>query len=232
MNLVLALLLAFPGTRIANLPTGRTLAAGTWQLGIGHRWLSAADNDILRGNLMNLVTNANVLVTADYGVTDDLAVGAFGGNGSHAAGLRAGFAATRWTTVYAGAWTDVVDIGLDNTWVNLGIAVPWTVGRRFHFVVLPRVATNFSDRILSVGAGARAALGNGFSLGLETEPVLVGERDLLAWNLSLDKELGWHNFSLTAGNAWHQVEPLWYTTANRDVTRGRFRVGFNILRKF
>lgn len=69
MNLLIALLLAFPGNRVANLPTGRTLEPGVWQVGIGHRWLSAEDNAILKGNPMNLITDASVLVWANRDIT-------------------------------------------------------------------------------------------------------------------------------------------------------------------
>jgi hypothetical protein len=231
MNLLLALLLAFPGNRIANLPTGRTLEPGVWQVGISHRFLSSENNDQLRGNPMNFITGANVRVTIERGITRRLTVGAAGGNASHDLGLHAGWAPTRWTTAWAGAWTDVIERGPRSTWAWLGVGLPWTLARRAHLIVQPRASTNFSDFVLSLGAGAQVRLPAGLSLGLETEPVFIGERDKLAWNLALDKELGWHNFTLVAGNNWDQNAPRWFTAANRDITRGRFRVGFNILRK-
>jgi hypothetical protein len=231
MNLLVALVITFPGTRIASLPTGRTLEPGVWQLGIGHRWLSTENNDILRGNPMNIITDANVLFWVDRGITDQLTLGAYGGNRSHAVGVRATWAASRWTVVHASAWTDVVDLGLGSTWTNVGLAVPFTIRSRLHFVLLPRAATNFDKLTGSVGAGVKVGFDDGWSVAAETEPVLVGESDLLAWNLAACKQLGWHDFALTIGNAWDQVEPLWYTTANRDITKGLFRVGFHILRK-
>lgn len=231
MNLLITLMLAFPGTRIANLPTGRTLESGVWQLGIGHRWLSAANNDVLRGNLMNIITDASVLVWVDRGITDRLMLGAFGGNGSHAVGLRAAWAPIGWTTFHVAAWTNAVDIRIENTWSNLGLSLPLTVGDRLHLVILPRAATNFDQIVGSVGAGIKAGFGDGWSLAAETEPVVIGESDLLAWNLVAARQLGWHDFALTVGNAWDQIEPLWYTTANRDIRQGHFRVGFHILRK-
>ncbi|MFO7675301.1 MAG: DUF5777 family beta-barrel protein [bacterium] len=231
MNLLIALLVAFPGTRIANLPTGRLLEPGIWQVGVSHRFLSAADNEQLKGNPLNFVTNASVRVFLDRGITRRLSVGIAGGNASHDLGLHAGWAPTRWLTASAGAWTDLVERGPTSTRAWFAAGLPLTLARRVHLLLQPRAGTNFDELVVSLGAGAQLSLPAGLSLGLETEPVLLGESDKLAWNLALDKQLGWHNFTFVAGNNWHQAAPDWFTRANRDITRGYFRVGFNILRK-
>ena len=232
MNLLIVLLVAFPGTRIANLPTGRLLEPGVWQVGISHRFLSAEYNEQLRGNPLNFLTGANVRVTLDRGITRRLSVGVAGGHAAHDLGGHAGWAPTRWTTASAGVWADVIERGRNSTWAWLGVGLPFSAGRRAHFLVQPRVSASLESFVLSLGAGAQLALPGNLSLGVETEPVLVGESRLPAWNIALDKQLGWHNFTFVAGNNWDQVAPRWFTGANRDILKGRFRVGFNIFRKF
>ncbi|MFO7650382.1 MAG: DUF5777 family beta-barrel protein [bacterium] len=243
MTLLLLLLSVFPGERIATLPTGRLLEDGTWQFGISHRFLSAADNSVLEGNLLNFLRNANVLVTFDRGIGGRVGAGAwFSNEPNKEVGLRAAYAPTHWTTLYAGVGANVVEFAADNAFANLALAVPLTFAERIHLLAMPRVTTNLAgtdNLFVSLGLGAQGSLGQGFSLGLEAEPVLLGPDPgpeapprLLAWNLALDKQVGWHNFTLVAGNSWAQTAPYWFSAANRDILKGRFRVGFNILRKF
>jgi hypothetical protein len=243
MTALLLLLAVFPGERVGTLLTGRLLEPGTWQFGVSHRFLSAEDNSTLKGNLLNFVRNANVLVTFDRGISPRLSAGAWASNEpNQELGLRAAWALTRWTTFYAGIGANVVDFGADNTFASLALAVPWTPTPRLHFVAAPRLTSNLAgteDLFVSLGLAARWLAGEGLSLGFETEPVLLGPdlgpeepARLLAWNLVLDKQLGWHNFSLVLGNSWSQTAPYWFSAANRDITKGRFRVGFGILRKF
>ncbi len=235
-TLLIAALAAFPATRIANLPSGRLLEGGAWQFGISHRFLSAADNSVLEGNLLNFFRTANVLVTFDRGIGGRAGAGAwFSNEPNKEVGLHGAYAPTRWTVLCAGIGANVVDFSSDNTWANLALAMPWTIAGRLHLLAMPRVTASLAgidDPFVSLGLGAVGNLGNGLALGLETEPVLLGERNLLAWNLALDKRLGWHNFTLIAGNSWAQTVPASFSAANRDILKGRFRIGFNILRRF
>ncbi len=235
-GLLLLAAAAFPPERIATLPSGRLLESGAWQFGISHRFLSAEDNSVLEGNLLNFFRTANVLLTFDHGIGRRAGAGAwFSNEPNKEVGLRGAYAPTRWTVLCAGIGANVVDFGSGNTWANLALAVPWTLAGRLHLLAMPRVTASLAgldDPFVSLGLGAVGNLGNGLSLGLETEPVLLGERDLVAWNLALDKRLGWHNFTLVAGNSWAQTAPAWFSSANRDILKGRFRIGFNILRRF
>lgn len=239
-TLLITALAVFPATRIANLPSGRLLESGSWQFGIAHRFLSAEDNSTLRGNFLNFFRTANVLLTVDRGISDRFNAGIWASNEPNKEiGVRGVWAPTRWTAFYSGIGVNVIDPKADNTWASLALAVPVTVQQRLHLLMLPRATTSFgrlSEFFLSLGLAAVTGLGNGLALGFETEPILIGpttpDRYRLAWNLAFDKELGWHNFTLVLGNCWAQTVPASFSTANRDILKGRFRIGFNILRRF
>jgi hypothetical protein len=235
MTLVLLLALAFPGARIANLPTGPGLEPGRWQLSISHRFLSAPDNRLL-GNALNFLKDANVRLAAERGLPGRFSAGLSYNNYNYELGAGVSWAALDRLTASAGIGTNLVERTLSTTWLNAAVAGHVTPVPRVHLVALPRLTTNTEDLYLSIGLGAKAGLPADFSVGLEAEPVLAGPtphvgRRLLAWNLALDRELGWHNFTLVLGNAWHQSVPGWFSDANRDVLKGHFRAGFAILRR-
>lgn len=236
MNLILALLLAFPAERIGTLPTGRVLDDGVWQIGISHRFLPAADNTRL-GSPVSFLKDANVRFSVERGLPAGFHAGVSYNNAGSEVGVNGAWAPVGTLTALASLGTNVVDPRQANTWFCAGVAGHIEPDRALHLVALPRLTSNLATGddhrlYLSVGLGAKAAIGAGFSVGAETEPVLTGPfRQLLAWNVVLDKELGWHNFTLVVGNSWYQSVPGWFAFANRDITKGMFRVGFNILRK-
>ena len=238
MTLLLALLIAFPGERIANLPTGRTLDAGVWQIGIGHRWMSAADNSVLEGNFLNIIRDASVRISVERGFDADVNAGAWVASENNEVGVGASWAPARWLTASAGVGGSIVALEAARTWANAGAAFHAGWRDRIHFTAMPRFTTNLDGERMyaTVGLGLKGNLGRGFTLGFETEPVLyrsaqTDDTGLLAWNVAIDRKLGWHNFTVTVGNAWHQAVPGWFASANRDITRGHFRIGFAILRK-
>ena len=231
MALLLVLFTLFPGTRIANLPTGRMLDEGRWQLAVSHRFLPAADNGVLEDNILDFVRTANVRLSAQRAFGPRLAAGAsYCGAGNELA-IDGAWAPWDHLTACVSLGTDVIELAGSSTWLAVTPVIHHAPGERFHVVALPRVTASTDSLFLSLGLGAEFALGRDLSLGFETEPVLVGDHDELAWNLALDKQLGWHNFTLTVGSAWHQSVPGWFSGANRDITRGLFRIGFNILRQ-
>jgi len=235
MTGLLLLLLAFPGARIANLPTGPVLEKGTWLLGISHRFLSAEDNSRL-GHALNFLKDANVRLAAERGLGAGLAAGLSYTNYNYELGAGAAWAPLTQVTAYGGIGTNLVERKLSTTWLNAAVAGRVTPSAGTHLVVLPRLTANTESLYLSCGLGARLGLPSDFSVGLETEPMLLGPEPktggrLPAWNIALDKELGWHNFTLVVGNSWHQTAPGWFAWANRDITKGHFRAGFNVLRK-
>jgi len=159
-------------------------------------------------------------------------LGVAAGNGGHELGLRAGYAPWRWTTLYADLSANVVDLQQENVWAGLAVAAPWTPARFLHLVAAPQLTASTESLFVSLGLGALADIGQDLSVGLEAEPVIIGSLDKLAWNLALDKELGWHNFTFVVGNSYYQHLPGRFSRANRDITKGYLRVGFNILRRF
>jgi hypothetical protein len=234
VTILLCLALGFPGTRIANLPAGPVLDNGAWQLSISHRFLSAEDNNQL-GSALNFLKDANVRFAVERGLPADLTAGMSYGN-NYELGVNCSWAPLDHLTGGAGMGINLIERTLATTWLNAAVAGHMTPLPQVHLVALPRLTTNTIDTYLSLGLGVKAGLPSGFSLGFETEPALFGPEPssgsrLLAWSFALDKELGWHNFTLVLGNAWHQSVPYWFAAANRNITKGHFRAGFNILRK-
>ncbi len=235
MTGLLLLLLAFPGSRIANLPAGPVLAKGNWLIGISHRFLSSEDNSRL-GHALNFLKDANVRLAVERGLGAGLAAGLSYTSYNYELGASASWAPLSLVTAYGGVGTNLVERRLSTTWLNAAVVGHVTPLSRVHLLALPRLTTSIETLYVSCGLGAKFGLPSDFSVGVETEPMLLGPepktgRRLLAWNIALDKELGWHNFTLVVGNSWHQTVPGWFAWANRDITKGHFRAGFNILRK-
>ena len=236
MALLLALLAAFPATRIASLPTGQVLEPGYWQVRVSHRFLAQSDNRGLKENPFSYLTSANVYVSVDRGLPGRVSVGARYNNAGYVAGADAAWNPLAWLTLCAGVGANIREPALGSTWFHVAPAFSHTFARRFHAVAVPRLTASTDTLFVSLGLGAEYDLGRDLSLGLEAEPVLLGpeteQARVLAWGLALDKELGWHNFTLVVGSAWHQSLPHRFSAANRDITQGHVpRIGFNILRK-
>lgn len=229
--LLVLVMFAFPPQRIANLPTGHLVESGHWQLCLSHRFFSPVNYYALRGNLFNFLTRPTVRVTADRGHRN-WSIGVAAGNAGHELALRAGYAPGEFATLYGEVSANVVSLRTEDVWTSVLTAVPWTPSPVLHLVAAPQVAVSMESLFASLGLGVVANAGQDLCLGLELEPVLLGKADKLAWNLALDKKLGWHNFTLVLGNSYYQQSPYRFSRANRDITKGFFRIGFNILRKF
>jgi hypothetical protein len=243
VNLLLALLLAFPGQRFANLPTGVLPESHVWQATISHRWFPALAAPEWTKDPLQAVTAPNVRIVLDKSLGDRALVGVIDAVSSREIGLRAAFAPLDWLTLYPEVNTHLYGLKLDSTWFNLGLCCHKNVGERYAVAVQPRYTTNSKHHFVSLGLGAKAQVVNTLSLSLEAEPVLVGRDSTtrqLAASLGIEKEIGWHNFIITLGTPRQQSAPAMFRStgpANAysdilDLAKGWFRVGFNILRKF
>jgi len=240
---LLLLFLAFPGQRIANLPTGVRPESHVWQVCVSHRFLWAVTAPEWTREPLRAFTGANVRVTLDKSFGDRWLVGIADAISSRELGLRGAYAPVDWLTLYPEINTHLYGFKLDSTWFNIGLCCHRTFGEKLAVVAQPRYTTNTSKHFVSLGLGAKVQVINTWSLSLEAEPVLVGRDSTtrqLAASLAIEKEIGWHNFIITLGTPREQSAPAMFRsfgepTANSDVLdllRGHFRVGFNLLRKF
>jgi hypothetical protein len=234
VNLLVLLLALFPDARIANLPTGRALEDAGWQFQVSHRFYSPVVDSGRGHDLLGFLATPSVAVELNRRLSRTFAMGVKM-DVTQSVGLQAEYSPLGYLHVRAEAYTLFNAIRRDNTWLSAGPLIPFT-RRNLFLVAFPRLTTNTKSHVASVGIGAKYDLGNGLSLGAEAEPVLYASSDVtrgkLAWNLAFEKEIGWHNFTLTVGNTYAQLVPYSFTAADLDITKARFRVGFNILRKF
>ena len=243
MNLLLLVLLSFPGQRIANLPTGVLPEPHVWQLNISHRFVPAVLAPGWAGDPLQLFGGANVRDVLDKSFGDKALVGVNLTISTRELGLHGAWAPYDWLTLYPELNTRINDLKMDNTWFNVGLCCHRAFGERVAVVAQPRLTTNTRKHFASLGLGAKAQVINTWSLGLEAEPVLLG-RDTttrtLAWSLAVEKEYGWHNFIFTFGSPLDQSAPGMFRSAPGDtsaysglldLTKGWFRMGFNIMRK-
>ena len=240
---LLLLLLAFPGQRSANLPTGVLPEPHAWQVCVSHRFLPAVAAPGWDRDPLQAFTSANVRVTLDKSLGDRVLVGIADAISSRELGLRGAYAPLDWLTVYPELNTHLYGFKLDSTWFDLGLCCHRTFGERLAVAVQPRYTTNTTLHFISIGLAAKAGLSNGYALALEAEPVLVGRDSTtrqLAVSLAVEKEIGWHSFIITLGTPRGQSAPTMFRSAGPatvysdilDATAGWFRIGFNILRKF
>jgi hypothetical protein len=97
---LLLLLLAFPGQRFANLPTGVLPEPHVWQVTIAHRFLPAALGPGWSQDPVQAFTAPNVRIVLDKSLGERALVGVIDAISSRELGLRAGFAALNWLTLY------------------------------------------------------------------------------------------------------------------------------------
>lgn len=232
-SLLLALLIAFPGEHIASLPTGRMLERGRWQINVVHRFgVPILAPGWTRDPLLALVA-ADDYNALDYGIGRRFSAGIGLSPSDRVADLHAAWAPFRFLRVYPMLSSHLYRPKLDSLWLALGLGVPWQYGNRLAVIGLPRVTTNASEIYLSLGLGAKLAVGESYRVGLETEPVIIGPdpRPDLAWNLTFEREAGWHNFVMSIGSTRSSVPPYLFKDGIVKLGDGGFRLGFNILRK-
>jgi hypothetical protein len=234
VNLLLLLIALFPDARIANVPTGRALEEGDWQVLVAHRYYQAVFDSTRSDNLLGFLSNPTVMVSLDHRFGREFVAG-IDLQLTQSVGIHAQYDLLRNLRFRADSRTLFNDPKLENTWFSAGPLLPFTQ-RQLHLVAFPRFTTNTESHVVSAGLGAKYELIDGLALGAETEPVVCASDDVkrnkLAWAIALEKELGWHNFTLTVGNSYNQLPPYSFTAADLDITRGHFRIGFNLLRRF
>jgi len=239
---LLLLLLALPGQRFVNLPTGVLPESHVWHVCVAHRFLPAVTAPGWDRDPLQAFTGANVRVTVEKSLGDRWVVGITDAISSRVLGLGAAFAPLPWLTVYPELNTHLYGLKLDSTWLNIGFNFHRTWDERLAVTTQPRITTNTRRHFVSLGLAAKSSLGSGYAVALEAEPVLFG-RDSTTRQLALagavEKEVGWHSFVLTLGTPREQTAPALFRSAGEptaysdvlDAFKGHFRIGFNLLRK-
>ncbi len=242
MNLLLLVLLAFPGQRVANLPTGVLPEPRVWQVVVSHRFLPAMVAPGWNKDPLRAFTGANVRVTLEKSLSERWVVGISDAISSRMLGLNAAYSPLPWLTIYPELNTHLYGFKLDSTWLNLGVCCHRAFGDRVALVAQPRYTTNTSQHFVSLGLGAKWQVIETWSVGLETEPVLLGRNSTtrqLAVSVIAEKHVGWHDFAITVGTPREQTAPALFLSPGPptaysdvlDVLKGYLRVGFNISRK-
>lgn len=242
MTLMLALLIAFPGPRIANLPTGMLPESHVWQFEISHRFWYSVFAPGWRSDVLQSLTVPDVRAVLDKSLGEKVTVGVALDVISHEAALHAAYAPLACLTVYPEISTGIRSLTMDATWLNVGVCAHRTFGDRVAVIAQPRYTTNTKQHFLSLGLGGKVQVLPSWSLGLEVEPVLAGRDSttgLAPWAFTIEKEYGGHNFAFTLGSALYQSAPAMFRSDHTgsgydpvlDITKGEFRIGFNILRR-
>jgi len=241
--LLFALLSAFPGERIATVPTGRLLEPGRWQVNVSHRFALPVFAPGWTEDPLQALIASNTYVALDHSPTRGLALGLGLCPTDRVADVHALWqpSALGFMFLNPQVSTRIREFSLDHTWLALGAGVPVLPAANLAFILLPRFTTNAASHYLSLGLGAKLELGADYRLGLEAEPLLLRmdpgraghglSPDSLAWNLALERELGWHNFVLTLGSARASIPPYSFRNGIAGFSSGGFRIGFHILRK-
>ncbi len=234
------LLLAFPGERGAGLPTGLPLEKGFWQLTIQHRFFNSVTDPGWTSDPLQALAFTNSHIGVDRGIADNLSVGAAVNVSDRLVALHSAWRPLSRLAVYPELSVRAVDPGLDGIWLNVAAGLPVTIRGRLHVFPFVRATGGKTGQLGSFGHTFKYAFGD-YRLGLEFEDAIfvsdsAGARfraglDSLPWTLSFEREAGWHNFVFTVGTACHSLPPQSLQQDVLDVTRGRLRVGFNILRK-
>lgn len=240
--MLLLLLTTFPGQRFVNLPTGVLPETRVWQVAVSHRFLPALAAPGWKNDPLQTFTGANVRVTVDKSLGDNILIGVADAISSRELGLRAAWTPVGWLTLYPELNTHLYGFKLDSTWLNFGFSLHRTIGEWLALAAQPRYTTNSKHHFLSLGLAAKAGLGDGYAAALEAEPVLLGRDPTtrqLSLSLAIEKQVGWHDFSITLGTPRGQSAPALFRSSGEpsaysdvlDPLKGRFRVGFNLLRK-
>jgi hypothetical protein len=242
VNALLLLMLAFPGQRFVNLPTGVLPEARVWQVCVSHRFYPSVTAPGWNHDPLQALTIPDVWLTLDRSLGERWLVGGGIGMTSKEIEARAAWAPLPWLTAYPELSSHLYSLKPDSTWFNVGLNLHKTVGEHLTLVAQPRYTTNSKQHFVSVGLAAGSALGKGYAVALEAEPVLLGRDSTtrqLACGLALQKQVGWHDFAITLGTALQQSAPAAFRSAGTptaysdvlDLLKGRVRLGFNLLRK-
>jgi len=234
------LLLTFPAERVAGLPTGVVLDNGNWQITIQHRFFNSVTDPGWKTDPLQALAFANSHIGVDRGIGGNVAVGGALNVSDRLLALHAAWRPLKKLTVYPELVAGLFEPGLDRLWFNVAAGVPVTIADRLHVFPFIRATGSKSGYLGSFGHTFKYAFGD-YRLGLEfDDAILVSDSsgtgfraglDSLPWTLSFEREAGWHNFVFTIGTAGHSLPPHSLRRDVLDITRGRFRLGFNILRK-
>ena len=236
---------AFWGTRLLDLPTTTTPDKGDVLVRISHRFSDRVEEGF--DDLFGLDSYANILLSAGYGITNNLAVSV----GRARLDKVFEFAAD-WLIAEQGRTHGLpVSVTLhggvdlvtgpspDEVQVFGAISLSRQFTRRLSVLVVPALATNADywdlnpDSTFSLGLGARYMIFEGLSASVEWTPVLAGFRNVESgWGLGLEKKIGGHVFQVFVTNNFGLAAAQYLPGGDLRLRDFDFRIGFNIFRTF
>ncbi|HEX2694411.1 MAG TPA: DUF5777 family beta-barrel protein, partial [Acidobacteriota bacterium] len=240
------------GTRLAGLPTGRTMEKGDFLLRISHRFIPSVRSGY--DSFWGLDGSAAILVSLGYGITDRLGITLGRSNLFQELELSATWLVQEQGKNGALPFSVSVNGGIG--WAaqagtgrsafnarNFKIAAQVILSRRFNrrlsVLVVPAYASNTDhweadpEGTFAVGLGGRFMVLKDFSVIAEWVPVRAGYKEIAnGWSFGIEKRIGLHVFQVFATNSIGLTSSQIVTGGDLRLGKGDFRFGFNIFRTF
>jgi len=242
----------FWGTRIVNLPTNRSIGKNQWLFRISHRFFPSVKQgyDVFYG----LDGPASVLISMGYGLTDNLNLTLARANVSKEFESSLGWNILNEgkikglpLSVAAGASINFITLSVpkksvfrwQNLRYNLHTSLAFRANDSLSLLLVPGYTFNTdpsdpsSQGTFYLGTGGRVMIWDNFSLLVEWIPVLSGYQNTAwGWGLGGELKVGGHVFQLFAVNTTGIVTSQFVPGGDLQLSKGDFRLGFNIFRWF
>lgn len=242
---------AFWGTRVVNLPTPRSIGQGKLLFRLSHRFFPAVKEgyDAFYG----LDGPASMLLGLGYGFSDKIGLTL-----SRANVFKEFELALKWTLIDQSDTDGLISIAIlggtslitlplqgkktfrsENTRYNLQASMAYKISPSISILLVPGYSTNTnpteesSQGTFYLGFGGRVHIIKDFSVLLEWIPVLSGYSfEPSGWGFGLEKKIGGHVFQVFILNSVGITTPQYVPGGEFRISKGEFRLGFNIFRWF
>lgn len=242
---------AFWGTSVVNLPTPRAIGKARVLFRLAHRFFPAVKDGY--DAFFGLDGPASILLGLGYGFSDKISLTFSRANVSKEFELS-----LKWTlwdqsdTARPFSLALLGSLGLmtvsqpgkkifreENMRFNVQASLAYTPHPNVSLLLVPGYTTNTnpaeesSQGTLSMGLGGRLLIIDDLSLLLEWIPVLSGySLESSGWGFGLEKKIGGHVFQVFVLNSAGISTPQFVPGGEFQLSKGEFRIGFNILRWF
>ena len=249
-------LLPFPGWKLINLPSPRTVDKGDWLFLIGHRF---SDLSIGYDNFYGLDGPARMFLNLGYAITDDMFVNLGRSNNFADVELNLKYS---FLEQYPGKLPLSAAVQASVNWISLPGAegasrlrsevltpslqaiVSSEVVEGYSLLFVPGIAfnPNFSvseeDPLITLGLGGRIHLAGNIALIGEWVPIVSGfthnsnlNNRFDSWGGGMEIFLRGHVFQIFVSNALGLTTAQYMSGGDLDVRDGNLRLGFNIFRQ-
>jgi hypothetical protein len=243
---------AFWGSRLINLPTTRMLGKGNLQFLVAHRFYSSVKSGY--DSFFGLNGPAAVQVNFAYGVSDRLEFMLDHTNTEHQFELFGKWLlfasrsrSTRPLALTVNGGASVVTQVAPNEKrfagrhfkLNLQLSASYQYSPRLTFLLVPALSTRVNhhalapESTLALGTGFKFTLARELSLIGQWVPVLDGFRARAnGWGAGLEYKVGKHVFQVFVVNSIGLIADQYIAGGDLLLSRGEFRLGFNLFREF